>query len=608
MLGISEVAARLDDRFNLLSGGHRTALPRHQTLLATLDWSHDLLPEPEQVVLRRLAVFAGAFTLTAASAVATGGQMAAADVVDGVANLVAKSLVRVDAGAGQTQYRLLETTRAYALEKLSASGEVDPTARRHAGYYLDLFERAEAEWETRPTADLLADYACHIDNVRVALDWALSPVGDALIGVALTAAAVPLWLHLSMLNECRVRVERALSSAEPTCPRDARLQMKLNAALGLSLMQLEGPRLADALWTKALGLAESVDDTEYQLRALWGLWSCRLSAGDYDTTVPLAQRFRDLAVRSADPADRLIGDRMMGLLLHHRGDQAQAHDYVGRGLDRDVTPARRSHNLRFQYDHRVKASVTFARVLWLQGFPDRAVEAARRSADQVRAIDHPLSLCRALADAVFPTALFLGDLSMAERTVAMLLDESARYGLPVYHLRGQCLQGALEIKRGDAVGGLRRIRAALDELRRTGFRGYMVLTFTIVEGLVATGQLRQATAMIDEALEQAERTEERWCVAEQLRIKGELLLMEGAEPAATAAEECFLQALDVARRQSALSWELRAATSLARLWRDRGWTKEARELLSPVYDRFTEGFETTDLKAAKSLVDDLRAR
>ena len=301
----------------------------------------------------------------------------------------------------------------------------------------------------------------------MALDWALSPVGDALIGVAMTAAAVPWWLHLSILNECRVRVERALSSAEPTCPRDARLQMKLNAALGLSLMQLEGPRLADTLWTKALGLAESIDDTEYQLRALWGLWTCRLSAGDYDTTVPLAQRFRNLAVRSADSADRLIGDRMIGILLHHRGDQAQARDYLERAPDRDVTPARRSHNLRFQYYHRVKAGVTFTRVLWLQGFPDRAVEAARRSADQVRAIDHPLSLCRALADAVFPTALFLGDLSMAERTVAMLLDESARYGLPVYHLRGQCLQGALEIKRGDAVGGLRRIcarRASTDRV------------------------------------------------------------------------------------------------------------------------------------------------
>src|SRR5262249_333235 len=140
--------------------------------------------------------------------------------------------------------------------------------------------------------------------------WAVSPAGDASLGVALTAASVPLWLHLSMLNECRLHVERALSGVEPGCGRDARLQMKLNAALGLSLMQLEGPRLADALWTKALGLAESVNDPEYQLRALWGLWACRLSAGDYGTTVPIALRFCSLAASLADPADQLIGDRM----------------------------------------------------------------------------------------------------------------------------------------------------------------------------------------------------------------------------------------------------------------------------------------------------------
>ena len=189
----------------------------------------------------------------------------------------------------------------------------------------------------------------------------------------------------------------------------------------------------------------------------------------------------------------------------------------------------------------------------------------------------------------------------------MLLDESAKHGLTVYQLRGRCLEGALQIKRGDAVSGLQRIRDALDELRRTGFvLGSMVLPFTVVEGLVATGQVRAGIAAIDEALEHSERTEERWCVAEFLRTKGELLLMEGEQPAATAVEDCFLRALDVARRQSALSWELRAAMSLARLWRDRGRNKEARELLTPVCDRFTEGFATADLKAPKRLIDDLR--
>jgi predicted ATPase len=122
-------------------------------LRATLDWSHDLLSKSEQMVLRRLAIFAGGFTLTATTAVLASAGIAATDVVDGIANLVAKSLVRADVAEGPAEYRLLETTRAYALEKLSENGELDPIARRHAEYYLDLFERAEAEWETRRSAE-----------------------------------------------------------------------------------------------------------------------------------------------------------------------------------------------------------------------------------------------------------------------------------------------------------------------------------------------------------------------------------------------------------------------------------------------------------------------
>src|SRR5712675_1193015 len=151
-LGIDGLAAGLDNRFRLLTGGHRTALARHQTLRATLDWSYELLTEPERVVLRRLAVFAGGFTLDAASTVA-------AEVVDCVANLVTKSLVTADAGAATVRYRLLETTLAYSLEKLVQAGEFDAVARRHARRYLHLLQRAEAEAETKPTDEWLAEYA-----------------------------------------------------------------------------------------------------------------------------------------------------------------------------------------------------------------------------------------------------------------------------------------------------------------------------------------------------------------------------------------------------------------------------------------------------------------
>src|SRR5580704_15122856 len=131
-LGIEGVAARLDDRFRLLAGGRRTALPRHQTLRATMDWSYELLTKPERVVLRRLAIFAGGFTLQAASGVAADDEIAASEVVDCVTNLVTKSLVIADVGGATARYRLLETTRAYALDKLGEAGNFDTAAQRHA--------------------------------------------------------------------------------------------------------------------------------------------------------------------------------------------------------------------------------------------------------------------------------------------------------------------------------------------------------------------------------------------------------------------------------------------------------------------------------------------
>src|SRR5580704_6577897 len=275
--GVEELAARLDDCFQLLTGGRRTALPRHQTLRATLDWSYQLLPEPERVVLRRLAIFAGGFTLQAASTVAATAEIACSDIVDCAANLVAKSLIAADLSGATGWYRLLETTRAYALEKLMQSGEFEQVARRHAEYCRDLFERAEVELQTRPASEWRAAYGRRIDNLRAALDWAFSPTGDVAVGVALTIAAVPLWVQLSLVQECRARVERALASLVPEAGRSPRQEMKLYAALGASLLFSKGPMPeTEVVWAKALEIAESLGDTQYQLRALYGLWACRL--------------------------------------------------------------------------------------------------------------------------------------------------------------------------------------------------------------------------------------------------------------------------------------------------------------------------------------------
>jgi predicted ATPase len=191
--------------------------------------------------------------------------------------------------------------------------------------------------------------------------------------------------------------------------------------------------------------------------------------------------------------------------------------------------------------------------------------------------------------------------------IALLLDHSAKHVLALWHAWARCLEGALLIKRGDVEAGLPFLRTALDELRESKFAlPYTAFLGALAEGLADIGQVAQGIVAIDEALARSERDKERWCVPELLRIKGELALQEGEPDAAVMAEDHFRRALDCARRQGALSWELRAATSLARLWRDQKQTQAAREILAAVYDRFTEGFETADLKTAKSLLDGLR--
>jgi predicted ATPase/Flp pilus assembly protein TadD len=603
-LGIEDLASRLDDRFRLLTGGRRTALPRHQTLQATLDWSYELLSEPERLVLHRLAIFAGGFGLEAAGVVAASAEIAPSAVVDCVASLVTKSLVTANVGDATDHHRLLETTRAYAIEKLAESGELTSVGRRHAEYYRDLFERAAAEWETQPAAEWSGTYKPRVDNVRAALDWAFSARGDSSIGVALTVASVPLWMHLSLLDECRVRVERALSNLGSDSTRGTRHEMQLYTALGASLIYTKGSTPeTGAAWTNALEIAEKLGDTDGQLRAFRGLWAYHVNRGEYPVSLTLSQRFCGVAADRGDPADLLVGDRMIGTSLHYLGNQTDARRHIERMLAGYTAPVQRPHTVRFQFDQRVTARATLTRILWLQGFPDQAMRTAQSGVEDALAIDHALSLCNALADGACPIALFIGDLDAAERFVTMLTDHSKKHAFNTWLALGHICEAVLLIKRDDVVTGLPLLRAALDELRETGyFHNYLGSLGTFAEALGPAGQVEQGLVAIDEALARSERTEARWCMAELLRIKGDLVLQEGRPNSAETAEGHFLRALDWARRQGALSWELRTATSLSRLWRDQGRTQEAHRLLAPIYDRFTEGFATADLRAAEALI------
>jgi len=602
-LGLEALASMLDDRLKIIAGGRRTAMPRHQTLQAALDWSHDLLSEPERVILRRLAVFAGPVPLRLAASVVADAKLTQAEVVAGIGNLVSKSLVMRDPATGAC--RLLETTRAFAHEKLAAAGELDLVARRHAEQLRELFDQAMLDWESLPTAQWLATYQGYVDDVRAALDWAFSAEGEESSAIRLTVAAVPLWFHLSLIDESRARVEQALERMPAAGHVAEERVMQLHAAHGWSLMYTTGPaRETGVAWSNALQLAERLGSTDYRLRALWGLWAGSINNGQFTTALELARKFRQAAESSSDRADSLVGERMMAQSLHFLGEQDEALVSIEHMLSHYDAPQRRSHVVRFQFDQRVTARITLSRVLWLRGKADQALRNVETGIQEALSLRHNLSLGNVLAQAACPVALLAGDLDLAERYIAMFMEQAATNSLNVWRIYGRCFLGMLRIGRGDVGGGVPQLGEAVDELRQAKFVQYLTaFLLAQAEGLAEVKRIEQALLAIHEALARVERMTERWCLAEALRIRGELALQIGSQ---TEAESYFRQALKWAHEQDALSWELRAATSLARLYKTQRRPAPARAVLEPVLATFTEGLDSRDVTSAAALLRTLQ--
>ncbi len=600
-LGVESLAARLDDTLPLLGARGRKKMPRHRTMQAVIDWSYNLLSEDEQRFFRALGIFSGGLTAEAAAAVGGEADGTGFNSIDRLADLVSKSLVVADVSGAALRFRLLDTTRAFAIDKLGSSGEHERIARGHAEYYRSLFERAETEVAVRPRDKWLADYVREIDNLRAALDWAFSSHGDAAIAISLTIATIPLWIELSQFPECRLYSERAIAILDASV--DPRGEMHLYSALAASLFHTKGPvRETHDAWRKALRIAEVIGATEYQLRAVWGIWSYRLNSGEFNVALARAEDFVRLAGGEGNRADLAIGDRMMGTVLHYLGDQPKARRLLERMLEGYATPDARSDIIRFQLEPRVATRSVLARTLWLLGFAEQALQTAEQNVEHAVALGHAVTLYNSLL-AAGQVALLSGDLAAATRYVAMLQDHSSRHAMGIWTSWADGLQGVLRIQQGDAAAGLPILRAALEELGEArSVPRFAVLFGAYATGLAQSGQIAEGLAAIGEALEHCQRNDENWIMPELLRVKGALMERQGLADSTMAAEDLYLRSLDVARGQGAVSWQLRTAISLARLWNGQRRAGEARELLSPIYDRFTEGFATADLQTAKALL------
>ena len=595
--GLHQTAALLDQHLILLWLGPRTAPPRQKTLQATLDWSYRLLSEVERVVLRRLAIFVGHFTLDAALAVATSATVDQAAAFAAIDSLVAKSMVATHPIGAMMRYRLLDTTRAYVLEFSVADAEFAELAVRHATYYQRWLEQAAIEWSSLSNAAERAPYFAGLNNVRAALEWCFGARGNAEAGVGLAAAAVPLFWAMSLLAECHRWSERALLALDNST-RDGLQEMHLQAGLGTSLMNMHGEgEAARAALNRSLAIAEERGDMLAQMGLLGMLHMFHLRGGGFNSARHYAERSSAFARNIDDPAAIAFARSMLGRARLLTGDIGGARALLEDSLRQWSRPQRTS-TIYLAADRHYRAGVALARTLWLQGHPAQAMERAHQAVKDV--MDHPVALTGALAW-VIGVFLWTGDLRSAEMYIQRFVADAESHSLGPNGAVGQGLKGQLAIRQGDAAGGVASLQACMETLQAARY-GLLTTEFNIslAQGLATTGRFAEGMALVDNTIQLVESNGDLVYMPELLRVKGSLL--STPQRNRDDAERWLRRSLELSRHQGARAWELRTAVDLAALLARQRGRKSARALLRPVFEQFVEGFDTLDLKAAECLL------
>jgi predicted ATPase/DNA-binding winged helix-turn-helix (wHTH) protein len=594
--GLQEIARLLDSEFALRWPGRRTAPPRHQTLRATLDWSYNLLSEVERTVLQRLSVFVSGFTLEAAQQVARGPGVGAEEVFDAVGGLLMKSLASADTTGSSARYRLLDTTRTYAALKLADAGELHQFRRAHAEYYCALLKTVnEADLPAHERRALVT----HLDDIRAALHWAFGREGDPAIGVDLTSYASSIWLSKALFAECREWTTLAAAVA-PGREDGKATDQQIVLHLALSSSQLFTTSFsveAMVAWTRTL--EKTVRETQGQLLLRYlASWGSNIRTR-YDEALELAQRCAEDARKLSDPGPTSLAEWMLGHSLHHLGRLAEARTHLQRSLDVDTERARLAQVNAIGYDRRVDTLGNLASTLWMQGFPKQAELLGLRVLEAARPLQFAMPLSVAMTWACFHRYLSDTDIEAVEHDIVELIEHARTHSIKPQVGIGNCFLALCQTRRNQFDAAMPLAAEGLRLLAEMQYEVFVPLILAhLSESAIAADRHVDAVSLMAQ-LATRDRNREHWCTAEVLRVKGLLALSDDHADAAAA---LFLEAAVLARKQGALAWELRAAINLARLRANQGRQKEAIELLERVYHRFTEGFETVDLLAARTLL------
>jgi predicted ATPase/DNA-binding winged helix-turn-helix (wHTH) protein len=564
VFGLKNTIARLVSRLELLGLSHRTAVARHRTLKATLDWSYNLLSDGERIVLRRIAPFVGHFTLEAARYVAGELDAGAGDIFDAIAGLVEKSLITSRIDETQAQYRLLDTTRAYALEKLEEHGEFDPIALRHAEYVIQQLASQTEMLSAQPRAERVAAYSWQLNNVRSALEWSFGSRGNDEVATRLAAASTRLFIELALLIEWQPWAEQAI-----------------------------------------VRLGDSRQDLAHELVLLNGLYLYSSWTTDIHRALDIAARSLKVALKTRDLDDMARAESMLGMANHLAGNHPVAQGHFEAGLRHSASGSglRARHHL---YHPASFLLVGMARSLLYRGLLDQALDFARLAMEEGEESGLPAILCRALI-LILPVYLARGDWQRSEHHIAQLTDLSTAHSLETYQAIATGFRGRWFLLQDNIREGVPLLKRASEELEAHG--GEMLNMDFVADlsaGLAASGQHEEALTLVLNALDAQQRGGKFLNVPTLMRVKGLVLASRSAEDYPEA-ERSLLSSIDLAKRQSATLFELKAATDLAELLRKQGRVPEACTHLSAALDRMPAGIASPDHARAWQMLDRLQS-
>lgn len=580
-VGLPALAKLLDKQFSVLGEGRRTALPRHRTLTATLEWSFGMLSQQERDILVALSVFQGEFTMDAALAVAQAEPELA---LKSVADLVTKSLIMVGRRGTAIRYRLLETTRSYCADKLASDARAGDIHRDYANDLIRYLAALRGAGKADPQA-LIAEFRAIVADVRNAIDWGLKRADDPRLGVKLVVESSPVWLRLSMLAEYARTIESAIDLLSDDPRVDDADLIWLAPSLHKAWYNAFG--LSDKvqpLLIKAAKAARKYGDIACELDCLWTLFGTRLTEARYAESLDYARQFGAVAATTGDVARLAMAERILAISLWRGGDFSMSMNH-GRNALRSKTEIKDHEKFDLVYRQGVASRANMTGLLWLRGQTDAAIALAHE-AIALGLSEDLLGLSYGLSQTIIPLAFWIGDLDLAESHAALLIKIATDNDFGHWVKWGRTYRSAAHRLRHATVesdDAIEQYWSGLDGLHRH-------ILATILPDLPGDLDAENGAAP-------------HWCSAELLRVAGLSLLNAGD---GTAARAKLQSACDTARRQGGLGWELRAVNSLAMLDIQDGRPADARQRLDDILPRIAEGAGTADVKAAKSLLAQTR--